>query len=78
MLWCIRTYALALQCAMYVCLLASTAKNVFALSCKNPGSTRHSHVLQASSEYDKRLWMDSFRSVLPAVGKPTSAIESVV
>ena len=65
---------------MYLHLAATVTKNVnaFALSSKNPGSTRHSHVLQASSEYDKKLWMDAFQSVLPGAGKTTSTVESVV
>ena len=64
----------------YVHLAATVTKNVnaFALSSKNPGSTRHSHVLQASSEYDKKLWMDAFQSVLPGACKTTSTVESVV
>lgn len=64
----------------YVHLAAIVTKNVnaFALSSKNPGSTRHSHVLHASSEYDKKLWMDAFQSVLPGADKTTSTVESVV
>ena len=60
------------------CFLAS--KHFIRVSSSNPGITRHCYILQASSEYDKRVWMESFWSVIAGNDKSASntKAESVV
>lgn len=59
---------------------SATSKHFIRVSSSNPGITRHCYILQASSEYDKRVWMESFWSVIAGNDKSASntKAESVV
>ena len=46
-----------LLCYIFIVLVS---KHLFKVSCSMPEISRHSHTLQACSDYNKKAWMDAF------------------
>lgn len=61
-------YSIILSILVFVCivcyvitiLLILVSKHLFKVSCSIPEISRHSHTLQACSDYNKKAWMDAF------------------
>lgn len=49
------------------------SKFLFKVSCSDPQVSRHSHTLQANGDFDKKAWMDSFKTVVPTIHKVGSS-----
>ena len=60
-------YSIILSILVFVCivcyvifLLILVSKYLFKVSCSIPEISRHSHTLQACSDYNKKAWTDAF------------------
>ena len=51
-------YSLLYFTAIFLLIIVS--KYLFKVSCSVPEISRHSHTLQACSDYNKKAWLDAF------------------
>ena len=42
-------------------------KHLFKVSCSDAAVSRHAHTLQANGDYDKKAWLDAFKSVVEVI-----------
>ena len=47
-------------------------KHLFKISCSDLQVSRHSHTLQANGDYDKKAWIDVFKTVVPVIFTPST------
>ena len=47
-------------------------KHLFKISCTDVAISRHTHTLQANGDYDKKAWLNAFKSVVPVLCSASS------
>ena len=41
--------------------------HLFKVSCSDAAVSHHAHILQANGDYDKKAWLDAFKSVVEVI-----------